>query len=490
MRKGLAMALTLAIVVLSQYAIWQQRSPVAVMTEDLAGNPTTRYTAVQDPLGVVVVVHGFSGNKEQMRQWGYALARQGFAAYLIDEPGHGASTVPLPPWRGTDNTALSDNLRAVIDALIKAGRAQPGRIALVGHSMGASAVLGEAAADDRVRATVAISGGISGTLPPDRPQNLLAMSAARDPASIRRAVEALGREVTVVPGRNHITVVYDRGVMDRAGAWIHKSFGTQAPAPAGPGEPWAWIWTALLGALGVMLAAGALVAPRLDSRPGPWPVRVGLLGGLATAAIAPLSAVLAGVYLRLPGLGLAVIDYVIPYFMVMAAALFALRLLWPRDFGFALGDGAEPWFVGVLRGLGVFLGFVGAVGPVIHMNLSHYMPTSPRILPMAALAIGLWPYLVQEEALKCAVRMSRGPWAATAVGAVGKSLILATWLWASALPNPPVFLALIVPVAAVLLLGMEALAHVLREWHYPPVAIATLVASVLAWSIAVSFPLL
>lgn len=509
MRKVLTLTLMLAVVLGAQYATWRSRSPVEVTHLLLAGSAVQRFQPAAEPAGVVIVAHGFAGSKELMRPWGYALARQGYETYLYDQPGHGDSTSRLQGQFG--GPQLTENLRAIIDELIASGRAQPGRIGLVGHSMGGGTVVGTALTDDRVRATVILSSSHRDGLPADRPVNLLALAAERDPGFMVHAVQALARstnggngelgkrygrfedgtarEADVVEGLNHITIIYDQQVMQRSADWLHAALGTTAPAPVPPLR-WFWVLIGLAAGLGAVLTVGAMLAPGVDSRGRTaGQARLGFVAGLVTLAVASLSAVMACVYLRLPWTGLAVIDYLLPYFLVMATVLMTLRLLWPRDFSFPITLPGQAVIPLSLRGVGVFLAFVGAIGPVVQMNLSSFIPTPARVLPMLVLAVGLWLYLVQEEGLKRAVANEHGPGLAFLLGVAGKLIIAGTWLGSMALPNPNAFLPITIPVALSLLLVLEFIGLVLSRWRYPAVGVATFSALVLAWSMAVSFPL-
>ncbi|MFZ5817033.1 MAG: alpha/beta hydrolase [Bacillota bacterium] len=493
MRKILLLVLMLAIVVGTQYMIAQERADVVVSHERLSGNPVDRYAAVGTPRGVVLVAHGFAASKKLMQPWGYALARQGFDVYIFDQPGHGEHPSSLQAWSGLSQNPLGANLRAMVAELIRTGRAQPGKVALVGHSMGGVTVLAAGLEESAVAATVTLSAAYSDPLPPDRPAHLLSLVAERDPGSIRATAAALApqsesRKTVDVPARNHITILYDQEVMDQVAAWIHRALGSQKPGPVGTAAPWNWILLALAGGLGALLAVAWLLIPpevRTTGRVRP----LGFLTGLIALSVASLSAVLAAVYLRLPWVGVAVLDYLLPYFAVAAAVLYVLRWLWPRDFGFALTQGADTVESALVRGMGVALAYLGAVVPVIHMNLAYHMPTLPRLLPLMLSALILWLYFVQEEGLKRAVAAEWGSLGALVLGLLGKGVIIGTWLAATALPNPPTFLTLTVPVTVVVLAVLEVLSAILSRMRYSSAASATLNAVVLSWAMAVTFPL-
>jgi alpha-beta hydrolase superfamily lysophospholipase len=187
-RKVGLLALMLALVVGSLYMVAQQRADVTVTREQIASNPVNRFTVGHNFAGVAIVVHGFASNKEMMGSWGYTLARQGFDTYVIDQPGHGESTSRLPV---EPSTALGDNLRAIMDQLVADGRAKPGRIALVGHSMGGSAVTMAAMVDNRVGATITLSSAYLKAMPVDKPVNILSLAAQSDPDNMVKAVQAI-----------------------------------------------------------------------------------------------------------------------------------------------------------------------------------------------------------------------------------------------------------------------------------------------------------
>ena len=83
----------------------------------------------------VLVAHGFAGSRQLMLGYGYTLAHAGYAVILWDFAGHGENSQPLAP----------DRLQAAVDAaygvLIEQPEVDPGRLAVLGHSMGSGAVM-------------------------------------------------------------------------------------------------------------------------------------------------------------------------------------------------------------------------------------------------------------------------------------------------------------------------------------------------------------
>jgi pimeloyl-ACP methyl ester carboxylesterase len=81
----------------------------------------------------VLLVHGWAGDAMQMREFGDALAQQGFAPLLLDFPAHGRSD----GWR----TTLPQFVRTLFALQARIGPLH----AVVGHSLGALAVTHAAA---------------------------------------------------------------------------------------------------------------------------------------------------------------------------------------------------------------------------------------------------------------------------------------------------------------------------------------------------------
>jgi pimeloyl-ACP methyl ester carboxylesterase len=105
------------------------------------------------PVPVVVAVHGWGANGSTLAPMVEPLVRAGIAVALFDVASHGDSAAE-------DFSSLprfAEDLAAVLDAL----RAKPGidaaRVGLLGHSVGAAAVLLHTARHGGVRAVVSLS---------------------------------------------------------------------------------------------------------------------------------------------------------------------------------------------------------------------------------------------------------------------------------------------------------------------------------------------
>jgi len=77
-----------------------------------------------------LVLHGFTGNPNSMRGIAHALAASGFAVELPLLPGHGTSMQDMIPTGWPDWTAAAE------EALLKLQARVPGKVVVVGLSMG------------------------------------------------------------------------------------------------------------------------------------------------------------------------------------------------------------------------------------------------------------------------------------------------------------------------------------------------------------------
>jgi dienelactone hydrolase len=99
----------------------------------------------------VVVLHGAGSTRSDVLDQAAVVARAGYAVLLIDARGHGesAGTAMDFGWYGDPDVA------AGVGFLAARPDVEPGRIGVVGFSMGGEEAIGAAAADERIRAVVA-----------------------------------------------------------------------------------------------------------------------------------------------------------------------------------------------------------------------------------------------------------------------------------------------------------------------------------------------
>ena len=105
------------------------------------------------PRPTVVLLHGWCGNASNLLPAAQALHQAGFAVLLMESRNHGRSDCD-------DHSSLprfAEDLDSAIDWLKTLARVDPTRIAALGHSVGAAAVLLSASRRDDLAAVVSIA---------------------------------------------------------------------------------------------------------------------------------------------------------------------------------------------------------------------------------------------------------------------------------------------------------------------------------------------
>ena len=194
-------------------------------------------------LGTVIVVHGFSGSKEFMRNICYSLARSSFEVYAVDLPGHGQSPLRL------DSAALTDWFSALLADMKAKGQFTPGGLYLVGHSLGTLVVTRGALENPGlgIRGVVALS-PIFSDINLTQPANYLALfgeselsgvgAAALKALSAGTGLETPALETTygdmaagtaraaaVIKGASHISIVDSNLAIGSSIIWLRSATG-------------------------------------------------------------------------------------------------------------------------------------------------------------------------------------------------------------------------------------------------------------------------
>jgi len=202
-------------------------------------------------LPAVIVCPGYLANLAFVEiPWAADLTRLGFAALFLDRRGHGMSGGALWPTPASDkglDDLEPDVAKAVAYLRSQHGLIDPARIALLGHSDGATAAITAAAADWDVRATVAVSASVA---PAEfvnhiAPQNLLLVYGAEDHFVLKQTDSALiahgtrgylaapgrfgdlasgsARQLVRVPGCGHLDVFYSDAARSHILEWLRQS---------------------------------------------------------------------------------------------------------------------------------------------------------------------------------------------------------------------------------------------------------------------------
>jgi len=385
----------------------------------------------------IVLMHGFAGDRLSLSSLARRLAAAGYAVLAIDASGHGENRNPL--LRGfVRSDAFQGDLAAAVDHLRLSPFVDGERLALMGHSMGAGAALDFATRDSGIDAAVLISGGwrLDG---PYRPPNALFLVAEGDPAGIRdRAAELVARlaevdraeagrgygsfasgtavRLAVVPGANHVSIVWRGDAVREMVAWLDAAFGISRPPGEAPED--ARIPALVVMALafvGVLPGLGLVVAWLAGPREAlPAARRAQSLAELAVAVAAAMPLLATGTPAEI--LSAEVVDAVVAIFALAGVGL----LLWIRwrEPGLLSWLVRDPASALLGAGLGVFAVFslTSPFGVVVH----RLTLTPERMVIFAMSATGFFPLSL---ALACLVR--RGPpLGAFVFGLAGRALVV------------------------------------------------------------------
>jgi predicted alpha/beta-hydrolase family hydrolase len=472
---------------------------LVVTRERVGSTPVTVFRPEAGPPGpAIVIAHGFAGSQPLMQPFAVTLARNGYLAVTFDFPGHGRNPAPLPGGlaeRDARNRALADSLAQVV-GFAGALAGADGRVALLGHSMAADAVVRFAAAHPEVAATVAVSLFLSGEIAPDRPRNLLVIDGALEPAALidegRRVVgRAAGgtaaedvtygsfaagtaRRLVLADGVEHIGVLYSGESLAAALAWLDAAFGRQSAGFIDARGPW-------LGVLYLGLIALAWPLARLLPRVAPAPLGAGF-GRRKLLAVAIVPALLTPLVLwKLPGGWLPILlgDYLALHFGVYG--LLTAAGLWVA--GGLRTAAPDSWRTLALAALAAAAYATFALGLPADRFVVGFVPGAERLPLLAAMLAGTLPYFTADEWL------TRGPGAPRGAYAATKILFLASLAAAIALNLAALFfLAIIVPA----ILAFFVVYGLFSRWIYQrtghPFAGAAANAFAFAWAIAVTFP--
>ncbi len=506
---------------------------------DIDGVPMTLFLPADSTSGAqnsrlpaVLVVHGFSGNRQLMYGFGYTLAKNGYVAALIDFAGHGASLDRLPDSFAGD--AQYQKLAANIATALAHLRAQPfvdpERVAILGHSMGASAVSRYGSAHGDVPVTIALSlGNFGRQLPndPSRPRNFLILVGANEFAGfIQGSTAALtaaypdgapgvtygdfadgtARRLIYAPGVEHISILFSHDVYREMVRWLDQAFAVGAPdRPVEADSRIGWVLLLYLAAvIGFQPLAATLLrghAANASAARNAVSGRFVILGALAAAVVAPVLLQFGGALYR--WMPLTVGNYVGIYFLIygliVGGAYLALR---QRGAPAAQRAAAEPGE----RAAPASLGIVGAAasdfalkpalatlaltayalvtfGLTAHLTWNNFALVGDRAWVAGVLFACCFVFFLADEWM--VARASRR--ARAGLYALTKLIVIVSLIASVGLFGAPGFLLLLVPVIAVLFLWHGLYSHWLFGMAGRPWIAAFLNAVVFAWVIAATF---
>ncbi|MFN3706194.1 MAG: alpha/beta hydrolase [Thermoflexales bacterium] len=459
----------------------------------------------------LVISHGFSGNRQLMYGFGYVLARNGYVAALVDFAGHGLSRDRLPDGF---NDAQYRKLAANLDTALRFVRARPEvdavRVGLLGHSMGATAVARYAAERDDVPLTVAISlGAFGSSLPPDpaRPRNLLVLVGALEfEGFLRGSTNALrvawpqgianqtygdfaagtARRLVIVPGVEHITVLFSDSAHQEVVRWLDQAFGVIRAGTLHADGRMVWVlgWYAAV-LLGFFPLSRALLG-RPD-QPPTYPVGLSALHALLVMTLAVGGAALALWLGLIPyrWIPLTVGNYVGAFFAVAGGIVLGHQLACNRRVaaivaGLSLASFARSALPALLLAAYAVFTF----GIAAHLAWSNFALVGARLWVFGVLWVSCFLFFLGDELLtRGALARRLVLWAATKLVVLIGLALAVLWLGA------PPFLLLLIPVMVVLFVWHGAYAHRLYQLTAGALHGALLNTSVFAWVIAATFAL-
>lgn len=481
---------------------------LTITTADVGAIPVTVFRpASSERAPVVVIAHGFAGSQQLMQQFATTLARNGYVAVTFDFPGHGRN--PTPFAGGISNDALaSRHLLAALGDVTEFARALPegdGRLAMVGHSMGSDIVVRFTQAHPEVAATVAVSvfaphvaadsprdlqvvvGGWEPPMLHTEGQRIVGMAAGGGPVTegvtYGSIADGTARRFMVSPGVEHIGVIYSRNTLAATLDWLNTVFDRHQAGFIDARGPWLGLLFLGLVALGWPLAG---LLPHAAARP--------LGAGLRWRRLLPVALVPAMatplLLWKLPTdfLPLLLGDYLSVHFalygLLTAAGLWLVRRRYPDARHPDLGPPRVSYrALAIAAGAVAFYGIV-AIGLPVNAYATSFLPVPVRMPLILAMLAGTLPWYLADEWLTRGPNAPRGAYAAT------KLFFLLSVAAAIALNlHRLFFLIIIVPVILVFFI----IFGLFSTWTYRatrhPLAAAIGNAAVLAWAIAVTFPL-
>lgn len=476
-------------IVLLLLSFWMVRTPAGLVSESVQAGEIPVEIIYPTGAGdgsrpLALIGHGFAGSGVMMRGFAHTLAKAGFVAAVWDFDGHGHNPNPLASGLGRDD--LVQNAEAVRDEVARLGIADTGRVAILGHSMGSGVALTYGQRYPETMATIAIS-PVGVAVTPDLPRNLLLLAGSNEAAFLRNAearlAEAGGaggdpaagtaRQLIVIPGVEHVSIVFAPATHQAARAWLEAIFGAQAGAQDYTDLRILWY---TLGLVGAILAAIFLAPPTL---PRAAQVNLPLWRGLLSLAGGSLGATLLLALLTRLGLdlssalGLQVGGYLLVWFGI--AGLLGLLLLGKSAWRVWLNG--KVLLSGLLVGAFLWLG-IGLLGGQVWLPWL-LIPERLVFYPIALILSLPWLLAVGI------VSENSRPWGRFGWWLVNSLLIATSLLLALRLTPGIYFLVLILPVFP-LVLGLHALAAG-RQRH--PWAFGLSGAILIGWMLLAVFPL-
>lgn len=475
MTRWLALVIAALLLILAAWiGVFTARSGLIIRSLERQGVPMVFVAPQAAKVPGVLVAHGFAGSKQLMLGYAHVLAHGGYGVMLWDFKGHGANASPIE--RGD----LPADLNVAYTALVAQPEVDAAQLALLGHSMGSGAVMSAGIRNlDRYQATVAVS-PTQATVTPQSPQNLMLQVGSGEGQFVKNAQQLLqaaggknqnlatgkGRSLVIVPGVEHITILFSKQSHQAALRWLNATFNRPLTRPY-VDRRLGWYGIHLIGWLGLLAAftPGRTASQRLAKPLRAW-------GGLFLAPFAAIGILLlASQSNDLSSLGGLMVGGALGlWFLIAGLAWLGIiaRLPRPRPRAIALGIGL---FV-IL-----WLGF-GAMAQVVWLQW-WLIPERLKLWPL--LSMSCFPWFLASGMAQQNLGIGRRIlwWLGQTVAVVGGLLLTIHFL-------PQLgFMFLLLPILPLILAIFSfAAAQLNQAWSY---ALGS--ALFFGWMLTVAFPL-
>ncbi len=465
-----------------------------------AGNPFFGLPPAQRA-PAVVLVHGFSADREIMSVLARWITQNGYAVLTIDVRGHGANRNPFVD--DFSRASLRPDLKAAVDFLRGSDLVDGSRIVVMGHSMGAGATLDYATNDPDLRGAVMISGGWD--LGPGRPKNALFIFAQHDPEFIRASASRiaaglagvqpieLGKtygdfaqqtavEAIEVPNVNHVQIITSKEAATIIVKWLDSAFGTSRTGDLTLSDPRLRV-ASIAGILFlILLIPIGRIAGRIATR---WAERpAGAEGWIGLAILAgALVAVMPLVANDAPAVFLSLVigDSEVSWLAAAGIVMLAGLVIWGRLEWTRFGAGTLPTLFAAALAIATIY-----VCQNSYSVTFHRLAFTPERLLAWTFAVALTlPFWLGFEFL---VRRG-GVFMSTVLGSLGRVIIVGLLFVGVTVRIFPGVLFLIIPILVLQFIALEVLAASAYSTSRNLLLIALMESAWFAWILAATNPI-
>jgi dienelactone hydrolase len=451
----------------------------------------------------VVLVHGFTADRETMSALARRITENGYAVLAIDVNGHGENRNPFNN-EGPGEGKLRDNLKTAVEFLRGYEQVDGSRIVVMGHSMGAGATLDYATHDPNLKGAVMISGGW--TLGPERPKNALFIFAEHDPAdaiqgpSLALAAHLAGVdkvepgkqygdfasgnavEAVQVAGVDHAGIIYSTDAAATIVKWLDGAFGTTRSGPIELTEPRTRVARIALILFVILLVpigrlAGSMAPEWPEDRAGvSWWIGLLIVGGALLAAMPLISTATPAAFVPLV-IGNIQISWFWVASLIMIVVLVAWRWIeWSR-----IGEGFGSALLVAAFAFAIIYVCLAAMSPALHNTT-----LSPeRLMALAVGSVLMFPFWAGFELI---LRRGGLAWS-TFVASIGRVMIFVLTVVGVQLHILPFVLMLVLPILVLNLVMFEIFAASAYSTSRNLVMIAAVESLFFTWVLAAANPI-